>query len=120
MRMSCHLSANFFALAAGPHPRGALSLTPRLGSPVLGSVWPRARFPRPRGPTPAAPFPDASPRVPGPRLRGAAGAFALAAGPHHRGALSLTTRLGFPVLGSVWPQALLHWPRGPTPAARFR
>jgi len=29
-------------MAAGPHPRRDLSLTPRLGFSVLGSVWPQA------------------------------------------------------------------------------
>src|SRR3989454_4466744 len=36
-----HLS-NFFALAAGPHPRRELTLTPRRGFPVRGEVWPQA------------------------------------------------------------------------------
>src|SRR5262245_13037041 len=34
--------ANFFPLAAGPHPRRDLSLTPRRGFAVRGSVWPQA------------------------------------------------------------------------------
>jgi Family of unknown function (DUF6282) len=33
---------DIFPLAAGPHPRHAPSLTPRLGFAVLGSAWPRA------------------------------------------------------------------------------
>ena len=32
----------FFPMAAGPHPRRELTLTPRLGFTVLGSVWPQA------------------------------------------------------------------------------
>src|SRR5262245_37496488 len=46
--------ANFFPLAAGPHPRRALTLMPRLGFSVLGSAWPQALFHWRRGPTPAA------------------------------------------------------------------
>src|SRR5206468_3570475 len=41
----------FFPLALGPHPQRELTLIPRLGFTVLGSVWPPAlTFLRRRGP----------------------------------------------------------------------
>src|SRR5215510_1227895 len=58
-------------------------------------------------PPPARAIADTSPRIHSPRLGVAAGAFPLAAGPHPRRVSSLMPRLGFTVLGSAWPQALL-------------
>src|SRR5262245_32020616 len=57
-------------------------------------------------PPPAHAIADTSPRIHSPRLSVAAGAFPLALGPHPQRTRSLTPRLGFTVLGSMWPQAL--------------
>src|SRR5262245_57274749 len=97
------MAAGAFPLAAGP-PR-APQRGCRAGDP--------ARSPRATA--------DASPRIRSPRLGMAAGAFPLAAGPHGhpnaaaalgtppgRRALPLMPRLGFAVLGSAWPQALVR------------
>src|SRR5262245_21825170 len=50
------VAAGAFPLALGPHPQRDLSLTPRLGFTVLGSVRPRALFHWRWGPTPSATF----------------------------------------------------------------
>jgi hypothetical protein len=36
------LIRHFFPLAAGPHPRRVLTVTPRAGFSVRGAVWPQA------------------------------------------------------------------------------
>src|SRR5215475_7184911 len=68
------MSVPTFSLAAGPHPRRALSLMPRLGFTVLGSAWPQALFTGGGAPPPPRAFVDASPRIHSPRLGMAAGA----------------------------------------------
>jgi len=90
-------------MAAGPHPRRVLTLTPRLGFTVLGSVWPQA-LPSQTGLLRRQPT---RPSHRGFTIRGSVWPQALLS---QTGLLRhLPTRpshRGFTIRGSVWPQAL--------------
>src|SRR5262245_18458551 len=73
-----------------------------------------------RAPPPPRTIADASLSIHRPSLGMAAGALALAAGPHPRRVLSMMARSGFTGFHSALPPALVHWRRGPTPAPYYR
>ena len=111
------VAAGASALALGPHPSARTDADTFARISMSSLRCGRRRFCTGAGaPPPARTDADTFARISMSSLRCGRRRFCTGAGAPPQRELTLTPSLGFPCPRSVWPQALLHWRWGPTPA----